>query len=164
MAEWLTHVLVAYGLFTALGWRLAWLDDRWVAVGMVGAILPDLNRIGLVVSDEGVTALLGVPFHWGGIHTVGALAPLAVAGALLFSTPLERRRAFLALAGGGLSHLVVDLPQRYADGRMLTNVYFYPVTARRPLTPGWYVSADRWVVLVAAAFAALVFVLDRRRD
>jgi len=163
MAELLTHVLVAYGLFTALGWYVDWIDERWVAVAMVGSILPDLSRIDLVLSSDRVAALLGVSFDWGGLHTVGGAVLLSAIGALLFSTARTQRRAFLALLGGALSHLVVDVPQAYADGLALTNRYLYPLPPWRPPTPGWYVSADRWVVVVAFAFAVLVYALDRRR-
>ncbi|RQG99741.1 metal-dependent hydrolase [Natrarchaeobius oligotrophus] len=163
MAEWLTHVLIAYGLFTVCGWYVDWLDERWVAVGVVGSILPDLNRLDLVISDDLVTALLGVPFSWDGLHTIGGVTLLSAIGALLFATARQRRRAFVVLFVGGLSHLVVDLPQAYADGAMLTNLYLFPLTTWRPPTPGWYVSADRWVALVALAFALAVFLADRYR-
>lgn len=163
MAEWLTHVLVAYGLFTALGWVVDWLEPRWVAVAMVGSILPDLNRLDLLVSSEQVSAVLGVPFDWAGLHTVGGAVVLSGIGALLFSDPQHRRRAFLALSGGALSHLLLDVPQAYADGLTLTNLYLYPLPAWRVPTPGWYVSADRWVVLVAFGFALVVYAADRYR-
>ncbi len=162
MAELLTHVLVAYALFTAAGWYLEWLDERWVAVGMVGSVLPDLNRLALVVPAERVTDFTGVAFDWGGLHTVGGALLLSAIGATLFVRRRDQRRAFLVLFAGALSHLIVDFPQRYADGDALTNLYLYPVSSARPPTPGWYVSADRWVAVVALAVAAAVFVVDRR--
>ena len=161
MAELLSHVLLAYAVFTAAGWYLEWLDERWVAVGMVGSILPDLSRLALVVADDRVTDLTGVTFAWDGLHTLGGALLLSVIGATLFARRRDQWRAFLMLFAGALSHLLVDLPQRYADGDMLTNLYLYPVSSWRPPTPGWYVSADRWVAVVALAVAAIVFVVDR---
>lgn len=164
MAEWLTHIMLAYALFTAAGWYIEWLDRRWVAAGMVGSILPDLSRLDLLVSNDWITAITGIPFYWDGLHTVGGAVVLSAIGALLFSTATEQRRAFGLLFVGALSHLVVDLPQQYADGLMLTNVYLFPLPPWRPPTPGWYVSADRWVVFAALVVAVAVFVIDSSRS
>ena len=163
MAEWLTHVSVAYALFTVGSWLIAWLDDRWIAVGVVGSILPDLNRIELVVPADFIEAHLGVPFDWSGIHTLGGLVLLCAVGAFLFERRREQWRAFGLLFAGGLSHILIDIPQRYVDGETLTNLYFFPLNAWRTATPGWYVSADRWVVVVAFVVAVVVFLVDRSR-
>jgi len=164
MAEWVTHVLVAYAVFTGVGWYIEWVDGRWVAVALVGSVLPDFDRLGLLVDDDWVTATTGVPFDWGGVHSLGGLVCLAGVGALLFGARREQVRAYLLLLGGGLLHVALDVPQAYADGRALTNNYLFPVTSWRPTTPGLYVSADRWVVIAAAALAGLVFVADRYRQ
>lgn len=161
MSEWLTHVFVAYALFTVGSWRLDWLGKRWVAVAVVGSILPDLNRLRLLVAPDLISAPLGVPFDWDGLHTLAGIVLLSGIGALLFERRRERRRAFGLLIAGALSHIVVDIPQRYADGQTLTNLYAHPLPPWRVSTPGWYVPADRWVVLVAFAAALVVFVLDR---
>ncbi|ATW87963.1 hypothetical protein halTADL_1170 [Halohasta litchfieldiae] len=163
MAEWLTHVFLAYALFTVVGWSVDWLDAKWVAVGIVGSILPDLDRLDLVVSEELITAATGVPFEWSGINSLGGVVVLSAIGALLFEHGKNQRRAFVLLFSGSLSHLVVDLPQRYADGLMLTNTYLFPLPPWRPPTPGWYVSADQWVVVVALVVALVVFGIDRYR-
>ena len=163
MAEWVSHVCLAYALFTAAGWAVDWLDGRWVVVGIVGSILPDLDRLELVVSGDLITAATGVPFEWYGINTVGGAVVLSAIGALLFEHHRDRRRGFLLLLSGAFSHLLVDLPQRYADGLMLTNKYLFPLPPWRPPTPGWYVSADRWVAVVALLVALIVFGVDRYR-
>lgn len=163
MAEWLTHIFIAYGLFTALGWYVDWLDERWIAVGVVGSVLPDLDRLELVVSDELITSVTGVPFDWSGLNTIGGMVLLSAIGAMLFKTSRQRWRGFWLLLGGTISHLLVDLPQQYADGLMLTNLYLFPLSSWRPPTPGWYVSADRWVVLVAFVVALAVFGVDHYR-
>jgi hypothetical protein len=163
MAEWLTHVFIAYALFTVLGWYVDWLDEQWIAVGIVGSVLPDLNRFHLVIADDRLTALTGIPFDWNGLNTVGGVVLLSAIGALLFGTSRRQWRGFVLLFGGSVSHLVVDLPQQYADGLMLTNLYLFPISSWRPPTPGWYVSADRWIVLVAFVIALAVFGLDYYR-
>jgi len=163
MAEWVSHVCLAYALFTVAGWYVDWLDGRWIAVGVVGSILPDLDRLDLVVSGDSITAATGVPFEWAGINSVGGAVVLSAIGALLFARPSHQRRGFLLLLAGAFSHLLADLPQRYADGLMLTNKYLFPLPAWRPPTPGWYVSADRWVAGVALLVALVVFLADRYR-
>ena len=161
MADWLTHTLVAYAVFTAAGWSVPWLTERWVAVGVVGSVLPDLNRLSLLVSPDSVSAVLGVPFDWNALHTLGGVVLLGGVGALLFERRREQVRAAALLYAGALSHLLVDLPQPYADGRTLTNLYLFPVRSWRTATPGWYVSADRWVVAAAFVVALLVYLCDR---
>ena len=163
MAEWLSHVLLAYALFTAASWYIEWLDRKWVAVGLVGSILPDLNRLGLLVGSEQITAVVGLPFNWAGLHTLGGAVVLSTIGAVLFATRQQQYRAFLLLFAGALSHLIVDLPQQYADGLMVTNLYLFPLPPWRFPTPGWYVSADRWVAVVSLAIALVVFGVDYYR-
>jgi membrane-bound metal-dependent hydrolase YbcI (DUF457 family) len=161
MAEWVSHVFLGYALFTAAGWYVDWLDAKWVAVGVVGSILPDFDRLDLVVSGDLITAVTGIPFEWYGINSIGGVVVLSAIGALLFERRSHQRRGFLLLVSGGLAHLVADLPQQYADGLMLTNKYLFPLPAWRPPTPGWYVSADRWVAVVALTVALVVFLIDR---
>lgn len=79
-----------------------------------------------------------------------------MAGALLFGTARARRQAFGMLLAGGASHLAVDALKQWAGG--VNGAYLYPVTWWRNPTPGWYVSADRWVLGVVI----VVFLVDRR--
>lgn len=161
MADALTHVLVAYVVFTALSWRVEWLSPRWVAVAMVGAMLPDLNRIRMLIDEEWIETTVGIPFDWGAIHTLGGLIVLSGIGALCFSESRQRRIAFGTLIGGGLTHLALDAVKAWADG--FDGVSLYPLSWWRNPTPGWYVSADRWVLAAALALALVVFVIDYRR-
>jgi membrane-bound metal-dependent hydrolase YbcI (DUF457 family) len=160
MADWLTHVFFAYAFFTVASWVVD-LPDRWVAVGLVGSVLPDLDRLALIAPANSASAALGVPFDWNGLHTLGGLLLLGGVGALLFERRRDQRRALALLYAGALSHLLVDLPQPYADGLTLTNLYLFPFSSWRTTTPGWYVSADRWVVAVAFTVALVAFLSDR---
>ncbi|MXR50410.1 metal-dependent hydrolase [Halovenus sp. WSH3] len=159
MADGLSHVLLAFGLFTATGWVIGWLDRRWIAVGMVGSLLPDLSRLDLILDDSTISRVVGIPFDWGGVHTLGGVVLLGALGAVLFETRQEQRRGFGLLVAGGCSHLLVDAVKRWADGA--GNVPLYPVSWWRPPTPGLYVSADRWVLGVAVAVAVTTVVVDR---
>ena len=161
MAELLSHALLAFAAFTALGWAVDWLDRGWVVVGMVGSLFPDLNRLGLLVGGHAVEGVLGIPFDWSGLHTLGGVVALAGAGALCFGTHRERLRAFGLLTAGGGSHLAVDAVKAWADGA--GGAHLFPVSWWRAPTPGWYVSADRWVLVLAAVVAGAVLLADRYR-
>lgn len=160
MAEWFSHVLFAYAIFTIARWPINWIDTKWVAVGMIGALLPDLNRLELVLPGEIITSVVGIEFGWLGLHTIAGVTLLAGIGALLFRKAPTQQRAFPLLLGGALSHLILDLPQRYADGHMLLSTYAFPLPVPRPPTPGWYSTPDRWVAGIAVILALLVFVLN----
>jgi len=159
MADLLSHVLIAFAVFTVAGCAVPWLDRRWVAVGMVGAILPDLDQVGIVLDAHAISQALGVPLDWGAIHTLGGVLLLAGAGALLFEGRDLQRRAFVLLIAGGVSHLVFDGVKAWADGA--NGASLYPFSWWRNPTPGWYVSADRRVVMVVAIVAGVVWVADR---
>jgi len=163
MAEWVSHALLAYAVFTVLGWYVEWIDKNWVAVAMVGSILPDMNRLGLLISEDVISYVIGFGFDWNFLHTLGGIFLTSSVGALLFSRAVQRRRALFVLFGGAFSHILIDLPQKYADGRMLTDYYFYPFPVGRLPTPGWYVSSDRWVLMVSLSVGLTVFLIDRAK-
>jgi len=156
MAELLSHVLIAYGVFTCAGWRLEWLTQRWVAVGMIGAILPDLSRIGLFVTDAAIETALGVPFGIGALGTLGGLLLLAALGSLVVAD--HRRRAFGLLFVGGFLHLFTDGLKSWADG--YAGAWLYPFSWYRHPTPGLYVSSDLWVLIGVGTVALVVTLLD----
>lgn len=157
MSDLLTHVLVAYLLATLAERRTTRLDRRHVPLVMVGALVPDVAKVYLVLGDPGL-AVVGVPTSWYALQSVGGVAALVVLGAVLIG-PGERRRALALLAAGAGSHLLLDLPVRRADG--LSPPYLYPLTWWRPPSLGLYLSSDVWPSL--AAVAAVVALLAARR-
>ncbi len=159
MAEGLTHILFAFVLLTIAGWKIGWLDRRWVIVGMVGSLIPDFNRIDMLLDSGSIEATLGIPFSWGMVHTLGGVLVVSMIGAALFSNREQQLKAYGLLVAGGCSHLLLDAVKAWANG--LNGSYLYPVSWWRNPTPGWYVSADRWVILVAIVVVALVYVFDR---
>ncbi|ELY97298.1 membrane-bound metal-dependent hydrolase [Natrialba chahannaoensis JCM 10990] len=157
MAELLSHVLIAYVLFTIASWRLEWLTKRWVAIGMIGALLPDLNRIGMFVDDATIETTLGVPFGVDALHTLGGVILLSGIGALVLTE--AHRRAFSVLLAGALTHLITDGLKAYADAE--AGAWLYPFTWYRHPTPNLYVSTDQSVLLVTGTLAVTVFLCDR---
>lgn len=162
MAELLTHVLVAFILLRVASWRYDWLTPKWITLGMVGALFPDLNRIDMILDSDVVEAVLGIPWGWSAIHTLGGVLLLSACGALLFTDRSKQLRAFGLMLVGAISHLALDAVKMWADG--YNGVYLYPITWWRNPTPGWYVSADRWLLVVAIALTVVVVVIEYARD
>lgn len=160
MAELFTHVVAAFILATMLSWRLDWISTPLVTVAMVGAALPDLNRIGLLLDDAAIEALLGIPFSWSPLHRVGGTVIVIAIGVLL--VPRRLRRAALAmLVLGAASHYILDLFLYKPSG--LSSPLFWPITGQRFAVNGFYLSSDRWPAGVATVVAAIVWTIDRRR-
>jgi membrane-bound metal-dependent hydrolase YbcI (DUF457 family) len=126
---------------------------------MVGAIVPDLTRLDLIVDDSVISQFLGVPFDLRALATLGGIVLVSTAGAILFPTRRERLRAFVLLLAGGGSHLLIDAMKAYADGA--NGTVLYPLSWWRNPTPGWYVSADRWVLVLAILCTLGVLFVDR---
>ncbi|EMA28831.1 hypothetical protein [Haloarcula japonica] len=159
MADLLTHFLVPYILLTVTSWRADWLDRRWIVVGIGGAAIPDLVKVEIVLDDSTVEALLGVPFAYDPLSTLGGV--LLLAG--IITVAFDRHhwmRVFGLVTFGGLTSLLFDGMRVYADGR--ANAWLYPFTNWRPPTPSLYVSSDPTVLVVALLTAGTVAILDRR--
>ncbi|NHN62887.1 hypothetical protein G9463_06165 [Haloarcula sp. JP-Z28] len=159
MADLLTHLLVPYILLTVASWRADWLDQRWVVVGMGGAAIPDLVKVGIVLDERVVEAFLGVPFTYMPVSTLGGV--LLLAGVITVAFERRRwRRVFGLVTFGGLTSLLLDGMRVYADGR--ASAWLYPFTNWQPPTPSLYVSSDPTVLVVAVLAAGTVAVLDRQ--
>ncbi|SEV81832.1 hypothetical protein [Natrinema salifodinae] len=156
MADLLSHVLLAYAGCTIAAWYRP-IPDRWVAVVAVGAVLPDLNRVSLVVANGTLEAILGVPFDIDALSTLGGTVVLAGIGAMVVAD--RHRRTFAALGAGAASHLFVDGVKVYADGA--AGAWLYPLTWVRHPTPNLYVSSDPTVLAVAVSITAIVLAIDR---
>lgn len=167
MPDWLTHVLVGYALATALSVRYEWLDARFVTLAMLGALLPDLSKLELVVPSDAVAGVLGVPFDWGAFHTLGGTAVVVAAIALTFPARYRRPSA-LALSLGAISHHALDLLLTNASGQ--TYAFLWPLTAYRAPAVGSYSSNDPVLAVAAALLALTVWFVrvhvatPRRRD
>ncbi|KAA9398997.1 hypothetical protein Har1130_12390 [Haloarcula sp. CBA1130] len=159
MADLLTHLLVPYILLTVASWGVGWLDQRWVVVGMGGAAIPDLIKIDIVLAENTVESMIGLPFSYDPLSTLGGV--LLLAG--IITVAFEQRhwkQVFSLVTVGGLTSLFLDGMRVYADGR--ASAWLYPFTNWRPPTPSLYVSSDPTVLVVALLTAGTVAVLDRR--
>lgn len=161
MPDLLTHALIAFVLCTLLRWRYDWLTPPYVTVGMAGAFIPDIAKAGLVVDDTSVAALLGVPFDWYGIHTLGGAAVCVSIGAVL-AARAERGRVLALLSLGAASHLLADALLLTASG--YSYPLLWPLLRDAPPTPGVYLSTDVWPSIAAGTIAALSWLAVRRSE
>ena len=162
MADVLTHVLVGYVIGMVLTFRYEWMRPAHVTLVMLGALSPDFAKADLFVSDWVVHSLLGVPFSWSALHTLGGTVVVVLLVSLLIA-PEYRWHAIALVAIGAASHHVLDVALMTPTGRAYA--VFWPVTDYRPPAGGLYLSSDRWPALVSGALAALVWGIDRyRRD
>lgn len=161
MADLLTHVLTAYVLATLLSFRDDRITPATTTAAMVGGLVPDLNRFGLLVSSETVETTLGVPFGWDALLTVGGVATVVALGTLLVPRRLRPMTAAM-LSLGALSHFVLDYLLRFPSGH--THPYLWPLTAAGLPGPGLYLSSARWPAVVAAVVATVVHVSVVRRE
>lgn len=159
MADMLVTMLAVLALLTVAGWRVDWLASRWIVVGAGGAFLPDLSRVSLLVEDATLEAILGMPFEYTALETLGGVVLVAGAITVWFERQYWRRVYGLLVAGGSI-HLVLDGLRIYADGR--ASQWLFPfVPAYRPPTPGLFVSADPAVPALAVGATAVVLAVDR---
>jgi hypothetical protein len=160
MPDLLAHALLAYSLATLCSWRFDWLTAPYVTVAMAGAFIPDITKIEIAVTSAQVETLLGLPFDWGALHTLGGSVVSLTVGVVLVSTAARRRVAVLLGVGAG-SHLLADALLLTPSGRSYP--LLWPLSDVHPPTPGLYLSTQFEPMFVAAALAAVVFVLTRRR-
>lgn len=161
MPDLLTHALVGYSLGTLLSLRYEWLTPQYVTVCMMGAFIPDMTKIQLVIPSEVVAATLSLPFEWSGIHTLGGAAISIAIGVILTDAAYRRRVAALLAIGAG-SHLVLDALLFKPSGFMAP--LWWPLTAQRFAIDGLYLSSDRWPAAVAAVIAAGCWAIARKRQ
>lgn len=161
MTDILTHALVGYALGTLLSLQYDWLDRRWVTVVMVGATLPDIDKVHLFVSDPATQQLLGIPFTWELLHLPVGTLVVCLLGSLLVGDQY-RRRVFGLLVLGASTHYGLDALAVFTSG--YSYPFLWPLSASQFPAGEFYQSSDRWPVVVAGLAAGLVYALERARQ
>jgi hypothetical protein len=154
MTDVLTHVFVGFIIGTALSFRFKWLRRPFVTVVMVGALLPDVAKISMVIPPETVESTFGVTFDWFGFHTPFGTTIVAGIGALLVSD-IHRKRVFVLLLLGASSHYVLDSilmsPSRFAY------TLLWPFRVQLIPLPMWILSSDRLPAMFTGGVALVLW-------
>jgi LexA-binding, inner membrane-associated putative hydrolase len=146
MPDWTTHVLVAWSLGTILGFRFKQFSQRNVAILMLGALIPDIYKITLVLGSFGIN-LQGflMPIHL----PIGSLLIAAIIS-LFF---IEKRLIFIFLAIGVGTHYALDLLM-FSGGMEI----FYPFSALK-FQIGLISVAEVNATILSIILAAIVFLV-----
>lgn len=160
MPDLLAHVFIAYTLCRLLSWRVEWLSTPYVTLGMVGAFIPDIVKIKLLVPSWRMEQLLGVPFSWGSLATGGGTVLSVLIGVILLASHERARGAGLLAVGAG-SHLVADSLLLTPTGR--TVQFLWPVSQYAVPSPGLYLSTQPEPTIVTGLVAGAVWVVHRYR-
>lgn len=159
MPDLLSHILIVYILYKPTDWFFSWFSDRALGVVMIGAMLPDLAKIRLVLPTEPIDQMLGQKLILNGIHRLGPTTVLACIGAMLFKQG-KRRQAFTWLMAGAGLHLALDLTVKRAGG--VAPPYLYPLTWWEPPALNLLQSSDTWPYVITSLIAISIWFVDRR--
>ena len=160
MPDLLAHVFIAYSACRILSWRLSWLTNQYITLGMVGAFIPDLVKVKLVIPGWQVEQLLGVPFSWESFTTGGGVLLSILIGVVLLAAT-ERRKGGIMLALGALTHLIADSLLLTPTGR--TTQLLWPLTQYTTPSPGLYLSTQPEPTIVTGGCAILVWSVHHYR-
>ncbi|WP_408958947.1 metal-dependent hydrolase [Natrinema sp. 74] len=158
MPDLLTHALLGYSIGTLLSFRDEQIRSAQVTLVMAGALSPDLAKIRLLFPDYIVQAIIGLPFSWEPLHTLGGTVLVVSLGALLVA-PDYRRQAVALIAIGAASHHAFDVALLTATGE--SYAVFFPLSQYRLPSLDLYLSTDRWPALVSGALAAALWGVRR---
>lgn len=154
MADILTHVLMAYIAAKLLSARVDWITTPYLTAAMFGGVIPDINKLELVIPAETVESAIGLPFSWDGLHRLGGVAASIGIVAYLVPTRHRRRLVCMLALGAGL-HLVTDAFA--GSGVGAASDLLWPLTAWEPVVPRFYVSSDVRIAPIFVALAAITW-------
>ncbi|MFP4609113.1 MAG: metal-dependent hydrolase [Candidatus Natronoplasma sp.] len=157
MADLLTHALIGYTMGMLLSWRYKWVKPSYITMIMVGAVLPDVVRIRLLLDPILIETYLGIPFSWAPLHTLGGVLVSGLIITSLFESKMNKR-IFLVVMIGALSHLVLDALLITASGH--SYAVLWPFTYHRPIIPGLYLSSNVLPAVISSITAAIVWRID----
>lgn len=158
MADLFTHVLAGFIIATILSWRVDWITPSMIAVAMLGATLPDLNRLDFVISSTTIDGITGLDWSWVAFHRVGGT--FIVIAIITLMVPRRYMKAVAAmLVLGAASHYTLDLLLYKPSGQ--SGALFWPITDYRVAIDGFYLSSDRWPAVLAMLMTGVVLIVER---
>jgi len=151
MPDWVTHIAVAYILCTIIGFKYRQFNTSNTVLAMVGAVLPDVVKLGLVGEFLGYEV-------WDQIWAVHLpLGTLIIAGmvSLFFQ---DKRTAFLFFVLGAATHYTLDLLLFNVSGGIALLYPFYWEEWQLDL----FTTENFHVPIVVLAVAVLTYLVSRR--
>jgi len=152
MADFVTHLVFAKTLAKVYRLYCTWLSKPYIVLILLGSLIPDFSKMKLFLNNSHVSTIVGQPFSWSGLHTVGGSLLTIIIGTLCVPYQYQKR-AFVALSIGTVTHFLLDI---FTPDFGYAPSMFWPVTTRRSPSPGHYVSSDRWPLLVMGCLYAIV--------
>lgn len=102
MPDWITHIAVAYTVCTIIGFKYKQFNPSNTAIAMVGALVPDIFKIGIIFEFLGLSIYdYLTPLHL----PVGSL----IMGGIISLFFQEKKTVFLFLVIGIITHYALDL-------------------------------------------------------
>ncbi|WGI18174.1 metal-dependent hydrolase [Methanonatronarchaeum sp. AMET-Sl] len=158
MADLFTHIATVFIILKLLSWKTEFIEDKLIPVGMIGAIIPDLSRLEIIIPSP-IIEQLGIHYTWFGLHTlVGATITSIIL--TLFFEKQHRTKVLILLVFGVISHLTLDFflispsPEQYA--------ILYPL-AWEPPTIGIYLSTDKIPAILTGTAATTIILIEKTR-
>lgn len=159
MADLYTHIVVGFIIGMLAYWAIDWIDKPMVAAAVVGATLPDLSRLELIIPASTIEAATGLTWSWHVFHRAGGVI-LVILILTMFVPRRYMKPVFLLLLLGATSHFLLDYLLWQPSGR--TNLMLWPFSDATVDFQGFYRSSHRWPAALATIVALVVLAVDRR--
>lgn len=153
MPDWIVHLGVAYIICTVLSYRYKIFDTPNTVLVMVGSVIPDLVKLGII------TDLLGYglwdylwPIHLpiGGFIIAGIISLLMK----------DKKTAFLLLAMGVVLHFLMDLLLYNVSGGITLFFPFYWGSWQMDL----FTTENIYPAILISIVALVVYLIKYRKD
>lgn len=146
MPDWITHIAAAYILCTILGFKYKQFNPPTTAIVMVGALIPDIYKIGIVAAFFGFS----IDDYIAPLHLpIGSV----VIGGMISLFFQDKKMIFLFLALGIATHYALDLLLTSLSGGIILFYPFYWGQWQLGLVP----NDDYHITIVAVAMALVVY-------
>ena len=154
MPDWLAHILVAYILCSILGIKFKVFNKENTAIVMVGALIPDIVKVGLLFDFLGMDVWDFVaPLH----TPIGSMLSAALFSLLFEFEARKRILIFSLLILGASTHLALDFLLMHVSGGMLL---LFPFSWGK-----WQLRViqcdNYYVALIALLLACIIYIVSR---
>ena len=153
MPDWVTHIVVAWTLCRILSFKYKEFNASNTLIVITGALIPDIFKIVIVLQLFGIDAT----DYFQTIHI--PTGSVIVAGMISLFFP-ERKKAFLFLGLGVLTHYILDSLLEHVSGGLYLLFPFSWWQWQLEVTT----SSDYLVTAIALLIAGLVYLIGREVD